>query len=81
MKSHNEIAQWLKEQPWFGQFEQNIISDGHCPDAMTGCHGETTIANAFIWKSTPEGFDFWYKRTLELKTFCTTDNEEVNRKP
>lgn len=61
-------AAWLKEQPWYGQFLDNMLNRGGlCTDADDGRYGKDTIRRAFVWKDTPEGFDFWERRSLELE--------------
>lgn len=70
-RENEETARWLSIQPWYGQFLSNVRNDG-CgiakeDDLLGGNFGRWTIRCAFVWKDTPEGFDFWEKQSTELE--------------
>lgn len=63
MKTADEIKEWLRKQDWFGAFVKNVeeyyYNDGMLSDIINGKRGRTTILEAFTWRDTEEGRDFW----------------------
>lgn len=76
MRTPDEIAAWLRERPWYGQFVKNMLGDGFCTDAASGRYGMDTVSRAFIWHHTPEGFGCWQRRSQELQEFLLGDAVE-----
>jgi hypothetical protein len=37
---------------------------------------ETLISRAFVWRLTPEGFDFWSALSLRWECICSKQKEE-----
>ena len=63
MKTPEQIKAWLEAQPWYEQFKLNVLNSKY-PEyqkqlTLNGERGIHTIAVAFMWAYTPEGFFFW----------------------
>ena len=69
-KVNSRVHKWLFSQPWIGQFIDNLRNDGVDPQNMLfillGEDGYGTIADAFCWEDTPEGYDFWSEKSSQL---------------
>lgn len=71
-----KLAKWLVTRKWFENWRNNLF---HCycePEDygivhsfMNGHEGIFTIEQAFDWKSSPEGLEYWTKANTELKTY------------
>lgn len=64
MKTPEQIKAWLEAQPWYEQFENNVIGNRfktakEISGTFSGEDGVITIAFAFSWQLTDEGFVFW----------------------
>ena len=46
--------EYYKNEPWFSQFIHNIL---HYP--FTSSSEVVSLINSFIWKHSPEGYEFW----------------------
>lgn len=67
---NSKVHKWLLNQPWIGQFIDNLRNEGAEPEDMLlsllGRDGKGTIGNAFCWEDTPEGHDFWSEKDSQL---------------
>lgn len=53
-KTKDEVIKWLKDSGVYERFTRNIIN----PIAFNRLD-RFTLAVAFVWKHTTEGFDYW----------------------
>lgn len=73
-KTPEQIAEWLRVQPWLGKFVRNCRNVGKIRKAkameiLTGKHGEHTLRAGFIWTMSPEGRGYWNKKNEEFKSW------------
>lgn len=70
-KVNSKVNKWLLSQPWIGQFIDNLRNEGLEPEEMLltllGEDGPFTISDAFPWRDSPEGEEFWSNKDLELE--------------
>lgn len=69
MKTPEQIKAWLEAQPWYEQFKNYTLREdlngdvknlkAHSEETLSGLNGELTIALAFVWNKTDEGYKFW----------------------
>ena len=69
-RDNSEIEAWLKSRKWFSSFKRNVEQEYTSVDEINaiifGKNDTLTIANAFCWKDTPEGTEYWGKREHEF---------------
>lgn len=67
---NSKVNKWLLSQPWIEQFINNLRYEGCDPEDilsfLLGGEGKGTIDNAFYWKDSPEGEEFWSDKDSEL---------------
>lgn len=67
MKKPEEIAEWLKKQPWYSKFVRYAKKAG-CENVCKGIYGRATILSAFTWGD--YDYNFWKNVEVEfLKWF------------
>lgn len=71
-----KLAKWLRRQEWYNAYWANLCAcysgenDYDLVQSFADGHeGEFTIEQAFNWKGTPEGFEYWERANNELKIF------------
>lgn len=77
MKTPEQIKAWLKAQPWYEQFKENVFNSDFSKlrkqKTLSGESGLDTITGAFKWLGTPETLFFWEDVDKE---FCKWYGEE-----
>lgn len=77
MKTPEQIKAWLKAQPWYEQFKENVFNSDFSKlrkqKTLSGESGLDTITGAFKWFGTPETLFFWEDVDKE---FCKWYGEE-----
>ena len=73
-KTPEQIAEWLRVQPWLGKFVRNCrnvgkISKAKAIEILTGKYGEHTLRAGFTWTMSPEGRGYWNKKNEEFKAW------------
>lgn len=53
-KTKDEVIKWLKDSGVYERFERNVSNL-----IAFNMLDRFTLAGAFIWEHTPEGFDYW----------------------
>lgn len=53
-KTKDEVIKWLKDSGVYELFARNVSNQ-----IAFNRLDRFTLAGAFIWKHTPEGFDYW----------------------
>lgn len=73
------LAKWMRKQDWYDAYFNNLcdcygepIEYALVQSFCDGHEGEFTIEQAFMWKTTPEGYAFWEKANSKLKAFIKT---------
>ena len=69
MKTPEQIKAWLEAQPWYEQFKSYTLREdlnydvkdikAHSAKVLSGLNDDLTIAFAFVWDGTNEGYRFW----------------------
>lgn len=74
-----KLAKWLRKQEWYDAYWANLCACYHQPQDydlvqsfVEGHEGEFTIEQAFNWKGSAEGFEFWQRANNELKIYINT---------
>lgn len=81
MKTPEQIKEWLKAQPWYEQFKNNVIGDWSNTSkgikrTLSGENGITTIALAFNWQISNEGFCFWDDIDEQFRNWYDEENSD-----
>ena len=81
MKTPKQIKAWLEAQPWYEQFEINVIGNRHktakeISRTFSGEDGVITIAFSFSWQLTDEGFEFWKTIDEQFRNWYNEENPD-----
>ena len=81
MKTPEQIKAWLEAQPWYEQFEINVIGNRfktakEISRTFSGEDGVITIAFAFSWQLTDEGFEFWKAIDEQFRNWYNEENSD-----
>lgn len=81
MKTPEQIKAWLEAQPWYEQFERNVMggwlkTTKEISRTFSGENGITTIALAFNWQISDEGFQFWYDIDEQFRNWYNEENPD-----
>lgn len=81
MKNPEQIKAWLEARPWYEQFENNVMRDWSNTSkgikrTLSGENGITTIALAFNWQLTDEGFEFWKAIDEQFRKWYDDENPD-----
>lgn len=80
MKTPEQIKAWLEAQPWYEQFEINVIRNWitslKARKTFSGENGIITIALAFNWQATNEGFEFWNDVDNKFRNWYNEENPD-----
>lgn len=73
-----KASEWILKQPWLSQFVDNCVAYGDSPQKilsfLLGQGTDWTINDAFRWRDTPEGGDFWSKINMEIAQVSEDEN-------
>lgn len=81
MKTPEQIKAWLEAQPWYEQFENNVMGNW-CNTTkekmrtLSGENGIITIALAFSWQISDEGFCFWKDIDEQFRNWYNEENSD-----
>ena len=73
MRTAEEIKAWLESREWYGEYKAAVEDDDSNIEAevtemyLSGERGDMTIAGAFLWPRTPEGYVVWKERAAEFR--------------
>jgi len=72
MKTDAELLAWMEKQDWYDVYVSHC-KDPEC-NPYKGAHepelcGLNTMYAAFLWESTPEGYEYWKQVNSELRRF------------
>lgn len=76
MKTNKEIAEWLKRQPWCGEFASELreqYSAEKVDSILEGNSGFFTIEQ-LIWSRTNRGLFFWAAANRDFKAWYNKFN-------
>ena len=81
MKTPEQIKAWLEARPWYEQFKNNVMRDWSNTSkgikrTLSGENGITTIALAFNWQISDEGFQFWDDIDEQFRNWYNEENPD-----
>lgn len=69
----------MKENGFYSQYCRNVLNDNridtskkslrykqHLFMGLMCAAGTSAIPNSFLWEATPEGYDFWNEKSLQI---------------
>ena len=82
-RSSKAVRLWLRTRLWYGRYKKNLHNEYDDKEEesyfLNGLYGESTIASAFYFSSTPEGVEYWGKKEERFLRWYYYQGKEIFR--